>query len=1157
MSTDSEPTVGFKKLVQEMVGKDTLNGWDMVVSYNEGKLNELLQKRAESMTGHSDIDPFPIKIRSNLFDPNSVNEYMVELKLRHPKMRFIEGTDAALELTFQLSGKFTDQKTQVARDLEPGLVLKTSSSLVVVQGTTSGGLEDMTPKPDSKPLAAKEVSLLEPGTVHGVTLDLRAAVIDIHQDETEVKEKIDPALLDIYVIHLGPYITQELKHSLGLRYLIAGMNTAQPDTSINLRPTSFCFSSISGKSPSLLMWIGVSGGRNDGKPGPASVSFHPESFDRSPIPEGSSSSVVLSHDLMVSHFIKPALEGSGFKDINTKSTKTQEGMIFDLKCPPMKTSNNENVLKVAPYDQNSRRVGGVDIDVSATSAKLVIRSPSELRGNGVPIQSYEEDFEKNALEVLFKDGRLEQGSHKSKDAILTWISPKQTIKWSSDRWTAGPFAAPVTDKGTDFLDCSFASSGLWSLGAANSNQVTISWQTDKSFYTNIKPEKETSFWDRINLEHPGDIPQEYKDFKPTLPEKFKMVFRGQIFLSDDPGTTNASKGLAVPRDTIFTGSIVSQLSTSGPTESLLFSAASLSPVTVTLASSTADIPSHGSLLKGGETMPSEEAIKFVNAFGDFNNDDPLYRKLFQAGVIGTFEAREAAFEKAFHDHGLSIEADDLSKLFGWNRERLMNVLNERIAEDTNTSTAESKDKLSVLNQDSSLVETFNDISEAGTLESKANTELTTDLMKSWATVYETNTTPKQQFVVFPDTGYFGFPYKRNSSERIIPTVLAPNKAEWTSGNNTYTITFSSDPDVKTMTFRFSFTCNVKSPNGISSFNGTQRKADSAINDMNTSITVMGLGFGLFGIYMAIVTYKWHREDLQQRKVDQEQESRKMNEICAKALLQHREERIKNAEERCRKEMRAEVTWPSDNYHVTVEKAILDHINASADQWRGSFGEIAHDLENNQANETIEHIRESVMTTLKGEVIQQVAAERLLQWKQKYMLYELDHLIESGRIGELAEECIEKELITKIVDKHDGSSWFEDRFREGFAHSLKAEADARDKLWLEKASLIQGDMSIHENFDTWEKAVKLREDLELLKNQHQQLKEEQLKELAWAENVIEENKDLNDKETKNLEARDHAKKQEELSKKMEKERSVAKEKADKKQEKEMIFRRHHR
>ncbi|KAG7420974.1 hypothetical protein Forpe1208_v000090 [Fusarium oxysporum f. sp. rapae] len=1151
MSTESEPTIGFKKLVQEMIGKDTLNGWDMVVSYNESKLNELLQKRAESMKGHSDIDPFPIKIQSNPFDPNSVNEYMVELKLSHPKMRFTEGTDAALELTFQLSGKFTDEKTKVSRDLEPGLMLKTSSSLVVVQGTTSGGLEDLTPTPDKKPLSAKQVSLLEPGTVHGVCIDLRGAKVDIVQDETGGKEKIDPALLDSYTVHLGPYIALEFKHSLGLRYLIAGMNTTQPDTSINLRPTSFCFSSVGGKSPALLMWIGVSGGRDDGNPGSASVSFHPESFDRSPIPEESSSSVVLSHDLMASHFIK--------------------GMVFELKCPPMKTSNNENVLKVPAYDQNSRHVDGVDIDVSATSAKLVLRSPNEVRGSGVPIQSYEEDFEKNALEVLFKDDRLQNGNHKSKDAILTWISPKQTLKWKYTGWTKGAHPTIKEDEGTDYLDCSFASSGVWSLGATNSNQLTISWETDKSFYTHIKPTKETSFLDWINLKHPGDIPQQYKDFQPTLPEKFKMDFRplnyflatnllfpgSQTFISDDPGKTTAAKGLAVPRDTILTGSIVSQLPTFGLSQELTLPEGSLSPVTVNLASNTADISSDESAPKDGEIIPSEEAIKFVNAFGDFSSDDPLYRKLFQAAVIDTFETREAAFEKAFRDHGLSIEADDLVKLFGWNRERLMNVLKERIAKDTDNSQFETKETPSVIDLEHSSTELVDDTSKARILESKANTELTTDLMKPWATVYETDTTPKQQFVVFPDTGYFGFPYKRNSSERIIPTVLSSNQAEWTSGGNTYTITFSSDPDVKSMTFRFSFTCKVTSSTGISSFNGTQRKADSAINDMNTSITVMGLGFGLFGIVMAVLTCKWRRDDMKQKRLEEQQETQKMNDICTEALRKDREARNKSAEERCLREMKAEVTWPGDNYHTIMEKAIQDRIEASANQWKGSVGEIGHKLTMNQENTTIKNIQESVMSTLKSEIIQKVAAERLLVWQQKYMFYELDHMFEAGKIGKLAEECIEKELIAKIEAKHDGSSWFEDRFRESFANALKVEAKVNAGLFKDEAASIGVDMGLNENYGKWDEAMKLRKELEVLKEKQGQLAEKELKKFEEANDIIEENQELNDKEAKLREAENNAALREELSKKLESESKAAKEKADKKQEKEMIFKKHHK
>lgn len=39
------------ELVKQMVGKNTLNGWDVLVSYNEDQINELLSMRSKSIKG--------------------------------------------------------------------------------------------------------------------------------------------------------------------------------------------------------------------------------------------------------------------------------------------------------------------------------------------------------------------------------------------------------------------------------------------------------------------------------------------------------------------------------------------------------------------------------------------------------------------------------------------------------------------------------------------------------------------------------------------------------------------------------------------------------------------------------------------------------------------------------------------------------------------------------------------------------------------------------------------------------------------------------------------------------------------------------------------------------------------------------------------------
>jgi len=54
--------VAFNELVSQMVGKDTLNGWDVLITYDEIKVNELLKARASMIQGVTTMEPFTANV---------------------------------------------------------------------------------------------------------------------------------------------------------------------------------------------------------------------------------------------------------------------------------------------------------------------------------------------------------------------------------------------------------------------------------------------------------------------------------------------------------------------------------------------------------------------------------------------------------------------------------------------------------------------------------------------------------------------------------------------------------------------------------------------------------------------------------------------------------------------------------------------------------------------------------------------------------------------------------------------------------------------------------------------------------------------------------------------------------------------------------------
>jgi hypothetical protein len=66
LTTKMATQLAYPDLVKAMVGKDTLSGWDVLVTYDENKVNDLLKTRAQMFSGVTNMDPFSANIQSEL-----------------------------------------------------------------------------------------------------------------------------------------------------------------------------------------------------------------------------------------------------------------------------------------------------------------------------------------------------------------------------------------------------------------------------------------------------------------------------------------------------------------------------------------------------------------------------------------------------------------------------------------------------------------------------------------------------------------------------------------------------------------------------------------------------------------------------------------------------------------------------------------------------------------------------------------------------------------------------------------------------------------------------------------------------------------------------------------------------------------------------------
>ncbi|KAK6544733.1 hypothetical protein TWF694_001418 [Orbilia ellipsospora] len=330
----------FSDLVNEMKGKETTNGWDMLVSYNVQQINDLLKVRAEKLPGVLNIGKIVTQYQDPFADDDEEDEATVamvfELKLSTPTLQFNDG-QGQVTLHFPMEGT-TKKGDSSPKAIKPGHSLQIVTNLTNVSGTLTDTanphLADFTPDSNATKTPSKHVVILDPGLTkaQGICIDFSSikpgtlTVLDPKGKESRLANTIKTEL------------TNHFMETGGLRYYIAGISNSYQSQqgSEFLKPSAFCFSVIPAADAgqgTLCMWIDVKdgGGNGDRPTGPTSLTFHPDKQDVHPIPEGSTASIIFSYRLMAK-WLKKSFENLKCRDFNVVQ-KDGGGLKFELKLP--------------------------------------------------------------------------------------------------------------------------------------------------------------------------------------------------------------------------------------------------------------------------------------------------------------------------------------------------------------------------------------------------------------------------------------------------------------------------------------------------------------------------------------------------------------------------------------------------------------------------------------------------------------------------------------------------------------------------------------------------------------------------------------------------------------------------------------------------------
>ncbi|KAK6815970.1 hypothetical protein RU639_008987 [Aspergillus parasiticus] len=551
----------FETLVDLMKAHDSTRGWDVVVAYDEDKINALLAKQHlpafNSLsdfqgTSPGEYNPYTGEVEDQTY------RFQSELKNNKSRLRFQSEESSRAEIvvdvpamTCQFLGAKDPKKTE--RASRCGFLIKVKVDLLNMEGTvkeeeTKGTVFIPNTTAKNSPLITKSNYVTPVSTGRGVCISFAAPIVELEANNSDKTTPIFHAAGDRAIKNA----LQEIFTSDQNNHFLSGVQsvTTNPDT-IPLKPVSFAFTTVKGDEPkklpgALMMWISVEGGQNRGlRPsGQTDLRFDPDPSKPAPnpIPEGSSATVILSHDLVANAFFKPNLE-TALSDVQIDSKVGDPGMIISgqLKGDDVDVEiDTENV----PY-----------IVTTIDHVKFALKNPRTTVTLNPGIVNPDAITTNPPVRLQYSK-TMEVGVIRTVTSPRSGLSPNvtTTVAKNSSTWAWG-------------------ATGVWK-GKANSteksqhsNYLRLDFAQDEKWKIRTVPSDNKGDWNPFAVQH-NFVPEGWSKVNPPVPKldlKMKaldyflttnLLLPGKhVFNAHNPSDATKATGLAVPRDLILTGDV--------------------------------------------------------------------------------------------------------------------------------------------------------------------------------------------------------------------------------------------------------------------------------------------------------------------------------------------------------------------------------------------------------------------------------------------------------------------------------------------------------------------------------------------------------------------------------------------------------------------------
>ncbi|KAL2815225.1 hypothetical protein BDW59DRAFT_166898 [Aspergillus cavernicola] len=493
-------------LIDEMKTFDTTNGWDVVVSYNEEKINSLLK----TVKGHGPTQ-FPDMV-AEVYDP--VTDEMVEtayrLKVSNPVLQF-RSERGNVELQYDLAGDFGPKPTP-------------------------GGDSGFKPHPDQLHPDIGErykqgpnyvVNVGGEETARGICLVFRDTLVQVTNPSTDPKVQ---AIINRLRADITTATADHLNKST-YYYFIAGVGIphrlTRDSTTVTLQPRSFCFTLLVGDSQlkhpgTLVMWIGVEGGNHNGQqPGGAtSLTFHPDSRD-----------------------VKP-------------SSAAEHCQFDDVEILSRKSDGKSNGLTLIGNSLTNRSIEGMKFSGKMRNQRIYIPTRNDRTGNAFAFTlDYFQgvDFSPNTSNTIIDvPARINPSNPRLSPITVSYKSDVRKVNWTQQRYNG-----EIHSVKSGVVKLEFVLAGI-RLNFRRDNDLTVNASAEKPpWWAPAGSGQLPSHYEKLTMTLDLDIAMGNLDYFLTT----NLLFPGKhIFIADPPTPNiNYDHGLAVPRDLILTGQVTDKL----------------------------------------------------------------------------------------------------------------------------------------------------------------------------------------------------------------------------------------------------------------------------------------------------------------------------------------------------------------------------------------------------------------------------------------------------------------------------------------------------------------------------------------------------------------------------------------------------------------------